>query len=184
QREAPRHEQFRDQFVLGAEMIVHRGEVDVRLRHDVAQGDVAKAAFGIEQLGGGEDGGSGLIARHRSAHPAQLHFKHLYETIVLTAGNVNAHLVCLMLRPVMLPSRRGGAGPKRALAARPWRRDSAAQFFRRAGEERLMDFTMSDRQKEWLGRVQAFMTQHVRPAVPIYKQQDAEGPRWKVIPVL
>src|SRR5215472_11326759 len=47
-----------------------------------------------------------------------------------------------------------------------------------------MDFTMSDRQKEWLGRVQAFMTQHVRPAVPIYKQQDAEGPRWKVIPIL
>src|SRR6201996_9183501 len=47
-----------------------------------------------------------------------------------------------------------------------------------------MDFTMSDRQKEWLNRVQAFMTKHVRPAVPIYKQQDAEGPRWKVIPVL
>ena len=47
-----------------------------------------------------------------------------------------------------------------------------------------MDFTMSDKQKEWLGRVQAFMTKHVRPAVPIYKQQDAEGPRWKVIPVL
>ena len=46
-----------------------------------------------------------------------------------------------------------------------------------------MDFTMSDRQKEWLGRVQAFMNTHVRPAVPIYKQQDAEGPRWKVIPV-
>jgi len=47
-----------------------------------------------------------------------------------------------------------------------------------------MDFTMSDRQKDWLGRAQAFMSQHVRPAVPIYKQQDAEGPRWKVIPVL
>src|ERR1700743_3517445 len=47
-----------------------------------------------------------------------------------------------------------------------------------------MDFTMSDRQKEWLNRVQAFMKTHVRPAVPIYKQQDAEGARWKVIPVL
>ena len=47
-----------------------------------------------------------------------------------------------------------------------------------------MDFTMSDRQKEWLGRVQSFMTKHVRPAVPIYKQQDAEGARWKVIPIL
>ncbi len=45
-------------------MIVHRGEVDVRLRDDVAQGDVAEAAVGIEPLGGGEDGGSGLIARH------------------------------------------------------------------------------------------------------------------------
>src|SRR6201986_4455492 len=54
----------------------------------------------------------------------------------------------------------------------------------KAGEERFMDFTMSDRQKDWLGRVQAFMTKHVRPAVPIYKQQDAEGARWKVIPVL
>src|SRR5579871_1719517 len=47
-----------------------------------------------------------------------------------------------------------------------------------------MDFTMSVKQKEWLERVQSFMTKHVRPAVPIYKQQDAEGPRWKVIPIL
>ena len=47
-----------------------------------------------------------------------------------------------------------------------------------------MDFNMSDRQKEWLNRVQSFMTKHVRPAVPIYKQQDAEGERWKVIPIL
>ena len=47
-----------------------------------------------------------------------------------------------------------------------------------------MDFNMSDRQKDWLNRVQSFMTKHVRPAVPIYKQQDAEGGRWKVIPIL
>ena len=47
-----------------------------------------------------------------------------------------------------------------------------------------MDFTMSARQREWLDRVNAFMDAHVRPAVPIYKQQDAEGERWKVIPVL
>ena len=47
-----------------------------------------------------------------------------------------------------------------------------------------MDFNMSDRQKEWLERVQAFMKTHVRPAVPIYDKQDAEGPRWKVIPIL
>ena len=47
-----------------------------------------------------------------------------------------------------------------------------------------MDFTMSERQTEWLNRVRAFMDKHVRPAVPIYKQQDAEGVRWKVIPIL
>ena len=47
-----------------------------------------------------------------------------------------------------------------------------------------MDFTMSPKQKEWLERVQSFMTRHVRPAVPVYKQQDAEGGRWKVIPIL
>src|SRR5450755_222051 len=45
-------------------MIVHRGEVDVRRGHDVPQGDVAEAAIGIEPLGGGENGGPGLIARH------------------------------------------------------------------------------------------------------------------------
>ncbi|MDU1689466.1 MAG: acyl-CoA dehydrogenase family protein, partial [Bradyrhizobium sp.] len=47
-----------------------------------------------------------------------------------------------------------------------------------------MDFTMSAKQQEWLERVRSFMTKHVRPAVPIYKQQDAEGDRWKVIPIL
>ncbi len=47
-----------------------------------------------------------------------------------------------------------------------------------------MDFNMSDHQREWLNRVQSFMHKHVRPAVPVYKQQDAEGARWKVIPVV
>ena len=47
-----------------------------------------------------------------------------------------------------------------------------------------MNFDLSEKQKEWLNRVQAFMKTHVRPAVPIYDQQDAEGPRWKVIPIL
>ncbi|WP_375784899.1 acyl-CoA dehydrogenase family protein [Bradyrhizobium sp. Pha-3] len=47
-----------------------------------------------------------------------------------------------------------------------------------------MDFMMSAKQKEWLDRVRSFMTKHVRPAVPIYQQQDAEGDRWKLIPVL
>ena len=47
-----------------------------------------------------------------------------------------------------------------------------------------MDFNMSERQQEWLNRVRSFMNTHIRPAVPIYKQQDAEGERWKVIPIL
>ena len=51
-------------------------------------------------------------------------------------------------------------------------------------EEHPMDFTMSTKQKEWLDRVQVFMNKHVRPAVPIYDKQDAEGPRWKVIPII
>jgi len=38
-----------------------------------------------------------------------------------------------------------------------------------------MDFNMSDRQREWLNRVQSFMNTHVRPAVPIYRQQDEAG---------
>src|SRR5260370_2470011 len=47
-----------------------------------------------------------------------------------------------------------------------------------------MDYNMSDRQREWLNRVESFMHKHVRPAVPVYKQQDADGERWKVIPIL
>jgi hypothetical protein len=43
-------------------MVVHRGEVDVRLGHDVAQRHVAEPAVGIEPFGGGENGSSGLIA--------------------------------------------------------------------------------------------------------------------------
>ena len=62
--EAAGDEQFGDQLVLGAEMIIHRRQIDVRRRHDVAQGDVAEAAIGIEPFGGGEDGGAGLIGRH------------------------------------------------------------------------------------------------------------------------
>jgi acyl-CoA dehydrogenase len=47
-----------------------------------------------------------------------------------------------------------------------------------------MDFNMSDRQREWLDRVSSFMTKHVRPAAPIYRQQDEAGERWKVIPIV
>ncbi|MFZ5733753.1 MAG: acyl-CoA dehydrogenase family protein [Pseudomonadota bacterium] len=47
-----------------------------------------------------------------------------------------------------------------------------------------MDFNLSERQQQWLGRVTSFMNTHVRPAVPIYKQQDESGDRWKVIPIV
>ena len=47
-----------------------------------------------------------------------------------------------------------------------------------------MDFTMSDRQKEWLNRVSSFMDKHVRPAEKTYKEQDAKGDRWKVIQIV
>src|SRR4029077_4698481 len=69
------------------------------------------------------------------------------------------------------------------LVATRWRADSPPRRVPLV-RERPMDFNMSDRQKDWLTRVQSFMTQHVRPAVPIYKKQDEEGPRWKVIPIL
>ena len=63
------------------------------------------------------------------------------------------------------------------------RGDSAANQFK-SQRGTPMDFNMSNRQKEWLGRVESFMHKHVRPAVPVYKQQDGEGERWKVIPVV
>lgn len=43
---------------------------------------------------------------------------------------------------------------------------------------------MSTKQKEWLDRVQSFMIKHIRPAVPVYNQQDADGDRWKMFPVV
>src|ERR1700675_3792301 len=70
------------------------------------------------------------------------------------------------------------------LAEEGRRGDSAANHFRKNVRKRPMDFNMSDRQKEWLGRVESFMTKHVRPAVPIYRQQDEAGERWKVIPIV
>jgi acyl-CoA dehydrogenase len=47
-----------------------------------------------------------------------------------------------------------------------------------------MDFSISERQKAWRDRVIAFMDAHVYPAVDIYAAQNAEGERWKIIPVL
>src|SRR3954468_1691885 len=66
------------------------------------------------------------------------------------------------------------------------RTDSCAKPFVQTVKARSvpMDFELSSKQKEWLDRVQSFMTKHVRPAVPVYKQQDEEGGRWKVLPIL
>ena len=47
-----------------------------------------------------------------------------------------------------------------------------------------MDFEYSPRQKEIVARVSAFMDEHVYPAIPVYEQQQEDGERWKVIPVL
>ncbi|MES5486069.1 acyl-CoA dehydrogenase family protein [Bradyrhizobium sp. INPA03-11B] len=47
-----------------------------------------------------------------------------------------------------------------------------------------MNFTMSPKQKEWRYRVQSFMIEHVHPALSLYQQQNAEGDRWKVIPLI
>ena len=74
--------QLRDQFILGTEMIVHGREIDVRRRDNVAQRHVAEAALGVKPLGGGENGGPGLVAGHRFPPDRELQFKQLYETIV------------------------------------------------------------------------------------------------------
>ena len=47
-----------------------------------------------------------------------------------------------------------------------------------------MDFEPTERQAYWRDRVKNFIEEHVRPAVPTYKAQDAEGDRWKVIQVV
>ncbi|MET4236311.1 acyl-CoA dehydrogenase [Bradyrhizobium sp. LA6.10] len=43
---------------------------------------------------------------------------------------------------------------------------------------------MSTQQEEWLDRVRSFITKHIRPALSVYDRQEAEGDRWKVIPVV
>jgi hypothetical protein len=68
---------------------------------------------------------------------------------------------------------------KNGLADERRRRDSARKEFQAVNvRESPMDFNMSDRQREWLNRVQSFMHKHVRPAVPIYRQQDVACARW------
>src|SRR5262245_12269681 len=72
----------------------------------------------------------------------KLSFEELEMSICINAGGILAH------------HRRRS---REALAGRGREVDSAAQSLGK-NEERPMDFTMSPKQKEWLERVQAFMT--------------------------
>lgn len=47
-----------------------------------------------------------------------------------------------------------------------------------------MIFEHSEQTKHWVARVEAFMEEHIIPAIPVYQKQDAEGERWKVIPIV
>ena len=47
-----------------------------------------------------------------------------------------------------------------------------------------MDFSPQPQETEWRDRVRVFMETHVRPAAPIYDQQQREGERWKVLPII
>jgi acyl-CoA dehydrogenase len=47
-----------------------------------------------------------------------------------------------------------------------------------------MDFSLTERQTYWRDRVRDFIEQNVRPNHGTYLQQDAEGDRWKVIPIV
>ena len=47
-----------------------------------------------------------------------------------------------------------------------------------------MDFTLTERQAHWRDRVHAFIAEHVAPRDSDYHAQQAEGGRWKVLPVI
>jgi len=47
-----------------------------------------------------------------------------------------------------------------------------------------MDFTLTERQAHWRDRVRAFIAEHVAPRDPDYHAQQAEGGRWKILPVI
>ena len=47
-----------------------------------------------------------------------------------------------------------------------------------------MDFNLSQADVEWRDRVKTFMDSEVRPRAPDYHAQQAEGDRWKVLPVI
>ena len=47
-----------------------------------------------------------------------------------------------------------------------------------------MDFEPTERQAYWRDRVKGFIDKHIRPNMDVYKAQDAEGDRWKVIQII
>lgn len=47
-----------------------------------------------------------------------------------------------------------------------------------------MDFEPTERQQYWRDRVRDFIETNVRPNAETYARQDAEGDRWKVIPIV
>ena len=47
-----------------------------------------------------------------------------------------------------------------------------------------MDFDLTERQTHWRNRVRDFIESHVRPNDALYHQQQLEGGRWKVLPVI
>ncbi|MFS0736716.1 acyl-CoA dehydrogenase family protein [Sphingomonas sp. 1P06PA] len=47
-----------------------------------------------------------------------------------------------------------------------------------------MDFDLTERQAYWRDRVRGFMETQIRPRNPDYGAQQAEGERWKVLPVI
>jgi acyl-CoA dehydrogenase len=49
---------------------------------------------------------------------------------------------------------------------------------------RAVDFSLSEREAHWQGRVRAFIEAEIRPRDPDYHAQQAEGGRWKVLPVI
>ena len=47
-----------------------------------------------------------------------------------------------------------------------------------------MNFDLTDRQTHWRDRVRDFIEKNIRPNTETYRQQDEEGDRWKVIPII
>src|SRR3982751_909814 len=47
-----------------------------------------------------------------------------------------------------------------------------------------MDFSLGPAETEWRDRVRGFMAAQVRPRIREYREQQCEGARWKVLPVI